>query len=221
MARDRENKKGETMKILIYGDSNVWGYRKIPREFRENPEIKIRQLDEKTRWAGIFSDKIRKKYGTGNVKIMIDGLNSRVAGDEENDEKTLNSKADFAKKITKNLDFNLIIIALGTNDLKPKYDLSPDEISRNILWYKTKIHEIREEKTIKILFILPPNFVPKPGGMRNSVRKTANNFAKKSLAKNEFLEIEDIDLSEDGVHFSDVVHAEMAVKVFAKTEEIL
>lgn len=124
-------------------------------------------------------------------------------------------------KFAKNYDFNLVIIALGTNDLKPKYNLSPEEISRNILWYKKKIREKRDEKSTKVLFILPPNFAPKPGGMKNSVRKTANNFAKKSLAKNEFLEIENIDLSADGIHFSDAGHAEMAAKVFAKTEEIL
>ena len=50
------------MKILIYGDSNLWGYQKIPKEYRVTPYAKIRRLDEDERWSGIFATTFGKRH---------------------------------------------------------------------------------------------------------------------------------------------------------------
>lgn len=206
------------MKILIYGDSNVWGYQKIPREIRQknkDPNIKFRRLAKKQRWAERFAEEILKKYP--GAKIVIDGLNSRVAGSEDLDD-GLNGRTHFPDVFAKDSDCDFVIIALGTNDLKPQYGLSAQEILQELLWYKDFISK---RLPARALFILPPNFAPKEGGMQDSLRREVINRARDVLSECELLEQDNLDLSPDGVHLSPLGHRQLAISVTAKIEGLI
>lgn len=140
-------------KVLIYGDSNVWG---------DNFFTGVRIADEK-QWSNILQKKM------ADVKIIQEGLPGRIAGDEESLKPYKNGKETFLAIFRTAAPVSEIIIALGTNDLQVKYQKNVQDIVDDLLWYKSILEKEFEdeenrkkyfvnEKMPRIIYILPPNF---------------------------------------------------------------
>lgn len=194
------------MKIFIYGDSNVWGYQKV---VKSDGSMEVRQLPENERWVGILAQKIP------TAKIVADGKNSRVAGNES-DNQELRGRQNFEHLLARDFDYDLVIIALGTNDLKLRYGLTPEEIAQNILWYHSAIRDKCSATRSKILFILPPNFAPKHDGMQDETRREVNEIVAQNLSESEYIVVNYLDLSADGMHLSPRGHRRLAEMVYSK-----
>ena len=96
-------------KILCYGDSNTFGY---------NP-VDGSRFDKKTRWTALLQENLGSDY-----EIIEEGMCDRT-GIADNDKGFLYSaQRHFPKIITKAIDIDLLILAIGTNDLQFKYDLT-------------------------------------------------------------------------------------------------
>ena len=194
--------------ILIYGDSNAWGCNEI-----------VGRYPFEKQWANILAKKLGENY-----KVVQEGLPGRFAGDFEYREKPYYNGQYCYEPIYRTASpVDLVILALGTNDLNDRYNRSVDEIFRDILWYEKKTESlIREgEKMPNFLYILPPNF---SGKFRDdetfNVKKREILNAKLSQKVANFIEINDIDLSDDELHFSFKGHKQMADAVFAKIKEM-
>lgn len=200
-------------KILIYGDSNVWG---------DNFFTGIRIPDEK-QWPNI----LQKLLGT-NFKILQEGLPGRVAGNIELDKKYKNGKDTFLSIFKTNAPVDYVIIALGTNDLQVKYDRDASLIERDLLWYKEIIEEeyIDDDnkkkyfvngKMPKIIYLLPTHFIEKkdnPVFNHNSEMKRNQliHLFKNNQNITSYI-FNDLPLFEDGIHLNYDGHKYLAEKV--------
>ena len=143
---------GDSMKrILIYGDSNLWGY-----NYPQN-----KRLEDKYQWANMLGE-----YLGSNYTIIQEGLPGRVAGNVE-DREYRKGKNTFEAFFRSSTPVDYIIIALGTNDLSIGNDRTAEEIYEDLMWYKEKVKRIYNYPGYKeryfndfpeFIYILPGNF---------------------------------------------------------------
>ncbi|RKV99643.1 MAG: arylesterase, partial [Candidatus Saccharimonas sp.] len=86
-------------RILIYGDSNVWG-----------ANFASKRICYSDRWVNRLGRTLR-----GRAQVTADGVRGRVAGDFRTDKPHKNGLSTFTTALQKADNFDLIIIALGTN----------------------------------------------------------------------------------------------------------
>ena len=104
-------------KILCYGDSNTFGF---------NPFDSSR-FDEKTRWTALLQENLGSDF-----EIIEEGACDRT-GIADNDKGFLYSaQRHFPKTITKTKNVDLLILAIGTNDLQFKYDLTVHQFENGL-----------------------------------------------------------------------------------------
>ena len=97
--------------ILCYGDSNTWGY---------NPSTKER-YDRYERWTGILQFTLGDEY-----HVIEEGLNGRTTvWDEPIEGEYKNGKTYLVSCLESHKPLDLVIIMLGTNDLKKRFSVTP------------------------------------------------------------------------------------------------
>lgn len=179
--------------VLIYGDSNIWG------ENFSGDRIKYH-----LRWTNRLKKSLKNKY-----KITSNGVCGRIAGNYRLDKPNKNGQSHFSDLINKKNDFDIIIIALGTNDLQEKYNRNVDNIIQDLNWYKNRL------KNKKVIFTLPPKFKTTeesgPDFTENSAKKL-DELVQRKEELGETIYIGSLDLS-DGIHFSNTGHKIMSEKV--------
>lgn len=123
-------------KILCYGDSNTFGY---------NPADGSR-FDEKTRWTALLQESLGSDY-----EIIEEGACDRT-GIADNDKGFMfSAQRHFPKTITKLKDIDLLILAIGTNDLQFKYDLTVHQFENGL----EKLIVTAKNKVRRIILIPP------------------------------------------------------------------
>ena len=187
--------------ILIYGDSNLWGY-----NFVEN-----KRLEDKYQWANMLDNYLGNEY-----TIIQEGLPGRVAGniDEKN---YRNGKNSFDAIFRSCAPVDYIIIALGTNDLSIEYNRTAEEIYDDLMWYKKRTHEIYADPIYKqryfnnlpeFIYVLPSNFDYINDAKeffdfsRENERKKLIEIFKNNMSE-KYIELNNIELiNGDGLHYS-------------------
>lgn len=201
-------------KVLIYGDSNVWG---------DNFNTGVRISDDK-QWANILQKDLGKEY-----KIFQEGLPGRVAGDEEKDKPFKNGKNSFMSTFRTNAPLDIVIIALGTNDLQIKYDRETCNIVDDLLWYKDIIEQefmdndnkrkyFKDSKLPEIIYILPTHFetINRDNPIFDKNSEIKRNQIIESFKENKEVKsyvFNDLSLFSDGIHLNYAGHQELAKKV--------
>ena len=194
--------------VLVYGDSNVWG---------DTPETV--RLPDSQQWANIMQEEL----GREEYKVVQEGLAGRFAGDFCYEKHPyfnyFNGQYCYEPIYRTASPVDIVVMALGTNDLNDKHNRTLDEIVNDVLWYESKTKTLVDEDEVApiFLYILPPNLV---GRFREDEtfslekRKEVNEVLKHRIEN--FVEIDDIDLSADGLHFSVKGHERMARAVSEK-----
>ncbi len=186
-------------RILIYGDSNVYG---------DNfSGARIRYSD---RWVNRLARSLR-----GKAQFVVDGVCGRVAGDFRKDKPEKNGLSSFNKSLTNTGKLDLIIIALGTNDLQQRYHQTADAILKNLELYRQSAGDV------KTIFILPPAFDTgdKSGPeFTNESEEVRQQLLQLRDRLGNCFELPNIDLS-DGLHFSPRGHYQVfkSVKYMLKS----
>ncbi|MBN2045988.1 MAG: SGNH/GDSL hydrolase family protein [Anaerolineales bacterium] len=103
--------------ILCFGDSNTWGY---------NPVDGSRHSASQ-RWPGV----LRTNLGTGHW-IIEEGLNGRTTVYDDPPTEGRNGKTYLLPCLLTHMPLDLVIVMLGTNDLKMKFSSSAYDISRGL-----------------------------------------------------------------------------------------
>lgn len=107
--------------ILCYGDSNTYG---------TNPSDWSR-YDIHTRWPGVLRDRLGDGFHVieegcgGRTTICEDAIESTVSGSKS-------GLAYLRPCLNSHKPLDLMILLLGTNDLKAKYNLTAEEIARGV-----------------------------------------------------------------------------------------
>lgn len=100
--------------ILCFGDSNTWGY---DAETGDRFPMDIR-------WTGVLSRKLGEGY-----RVIEEGLNGRTTVWDDPIEGYKNGKQYLIPCLESQRPLDLVIIMLGTNDLKKRFSVSAMDIA--------------------------------------------------------------------------------------------
>ena len=103
--------------ILCYGDSNTWGY--IPGS--------AARYAQDQRWTGV----LQHVLGGGFV-VIEEGLNSRTTVLDDPTKPFKNGKDYLIPCLDSHAPLDLVILMLGTNDLKHRFGMSAFDIGANV-----------------------------------------------------------------------------------------
>jgi len=105
--------------ILCFGDSNTYG---------RDPITKGR-LERKNRWTGVLQEKLGE-----NFHVIEEGLNGRttVWNDPVRGGRKRNGSCYLLPCLESHAPVDLLIIMLGTNDLKARFSVTPYDIGESL-----------------------------------------------------------------------------------------
>ncbi len=223
--------------ILIFGDSNTWGY---------NPEC-THQSNERfpleERWVTRTGDLLE-----GRCTLISEGLNGRTTihddvGGLPGDVSDRNGSHLLMSLLHTHKPLNVVVLALGTNDLKFGFNASATDIANGV---KTLIDIVNKATGIgyfksdnsndevrpKILVLGPPEVfqteLSKDWGIPKDVNVTAREVSRLlsvlcAELGHDFLNMgEVVKLSEkDGIHFTLEEQPFVAAAVASKLKEML
>ena len=130
--------------VLCYGDSNTWGYDPATRR-RYPPHV---------RWTGVLATRLGAEY-----RVVEEGLNGRTTRWDDPIEPGRNGLISLRPCIESHQPLNLIIIMLGTNDLKRRFGLSASDIAQSaaaladIAW---RFAHAPDGSHAEVLLVAPP-----------------------------------------------------------------
>ena len=142
------NTNPNAVRILCYGDSYTWGYIPASDHVRFPADI---------RWTGVLQNTLGDKY-----EVIEEGLNSRTlnSDDERSGKEGRNGKMTLISCLDTHDPIDVVILMLGTNELKDSFDSNLGSISRAIENdYVKKILERRSQfknSYPKLILVSPP-----------------------------------------------------------------
>jgi len=164
--------------VLCFGDSNTWGAKPMP-----SIDV-IERFDRDERWPGVLGRELGPEY-----EVIAEGLNGRTTVWEDPIEGYKNGSAYLIPCLDTHQPLDLVIIMLGTNDLKSRFSVTAQDIalSAGVLVGLVQRHPIQVAggNTPPVLLIAPPPMHPDPpefidemftGGYEKSL-KLAKHFA--------------------------------------------
>jgi lysophospholipase L1-like esterase len=206
--------------ILCYGDSNTWGC--IPAGGDEP----TRRYGPDERWPGV----LRRDLGDG-YWIVEEGLNGRTTVRDDPLEPYRNGRAFLMPCLMSHYPLDLVVVMLGTNDLKWRFGVAPAEIAAGAGILVDEILRSptgRDGGSPQVLLVCPPplarlideDFV---GGPEKS-RELAPHYAASAEARScAFLDagasITSSDV--DGIHLEADQHRRLGEVVAARARELL
>ena len=100
--------------ILCFGDSNTWGYSPLDGS----------RYSHDVRWTGV----LQRSLGDG-FRVIEEGLNGRTNVTNEKGRPIRSGLDVLPILLESHRPLDLVVIMLGTNDLKHDYDLSAEQIA--------------------------------------------------------------------------------------------
>ena len=204
--------------ILCYGDSNTWGY---------DPATQTR-FPRDIRWPGV----LRSELGEGYI-VIEEGLNGRTTVWDDPIELDKNGATYLHPCIQTHKPFDLVIIMLGTNDLKTRFSLPTYDIDSGA---GVLVDIVKKSDTgiggeaPEVLLIAPPpaveltdftemfeDAVEKSGGFARHYRRISNEKGCHYLDASDHVESSPL----DGIHLEVDMHIRLGKAMAAKVREIL
>lgn len=105
------------IRVLCYGDSNTWGF---------DPRTQLRFPDE-IRWPGVAAAKL----GAG-FTVIEEGLNGRTTVFDDPFQDGLSGKQYIGPCMRTHQPLDLVVLMLGTNDLKLRYSVPARDVGRGV-----------------------------------------------------------------------------------------
>ncbi|MEG1716845.1 MAG: SGNH/GDSL hydrolase family protein [Lachnospiraceae bacterium] len=130
-------------RIVCFGDSNTWGCDPV-KESRYTPEI---------RWTGKLQQLLGEEY-----LIIEEGQNGRTVMSDDPWEGEKNGYQYIIPCIESHTPLDMLIIMLGTNDMKQKFSVSAYEIALSMERMLEKIRSFEQyhmEQKLDILLVSP------------------------------------------------------------------
>jgi GDSL-like Lipase/Acylhydrolase family len=182
--------------ILIFGDSNTWGH--------GYEEPFDNRLDG--RWSNLLS--ANQKYN-----IIEEGLPARVAGNIDFSRPVLNGFDYFKACFLSHSPLDIIIIALGGNDLKFEYEQMPEDIMASLEMYEIYVRSLGYNG--KVIFLLQPylNLGVISGRYKFCNDKLTDLYALFRMSKLDFVDLNRIIVADDmpdGIHYTPEAHTKIA-----------
>lgn len=197
-------------KILCYGDSNTWGEAAFSRGRMEHDE----------QWPNVLQGILGADY-----RVVQEGLSARIAGDYEETKPHRNGQRYFEVAFRTASPVDLVVIALGVNDMKKLYQRTPEQIVADLLWYQEKTRElvgVMVWAMPQILYLLPHAITPSPyfngHDMSREVAELMQQKGVQYIAPGE--PGSDLETTKDGVHLTSGAHHKVAALLAQKMTEM-
>lgn len=203
------------VKILCYGDSNTWGF---------IPAGNHKRYNEKERWTKLLSKMLGNKY-----EIIEEGLSGRTLLDDNDSEPSegKNGYLYLTPCLKTHDPIDLVILMLGTNELKTINNKTPEDIGNMLEEYyvKTILNQInRSNGTYPKLLIMSPPVVdeekPECKSWNNFVGAYNKSIKLKDVYKNiakrnncYFISNEELSTGIDGIHLTKESHLKLSEKL--------
>ncbi len=203
--------------ILCFGDSNTWGY---------DPVTKNR-YDRHTRWTGVLQALLGD-----TCYIIEEGLNGRTTVWQDPIEEGRCGKEYLMPCLLSHKPLDLVILMLGTNDLKKRFDVSADDIARanGLLIEKILSSGCGRNGEAPEILLLSPAVIQETGElseMFSGGKEKSRQFAVKYRAVAELYSCQFLDtaplmtVSElDGIHYPPEAHRALAETLSVKIQEM-
>lgn len=190
--------------ILCFGDSNTWGF---------DPATQGR-FGFEVRWPGV----LRKELGAG-YHVIEEGLGGRTTVWEDPIFPGRNGRAYLQPCLESHAPLDLVIILLGTNDVKLRFSASAFDSARGA---GALVELARRIARCEVLLIAPPpiaeltEFAETFAGSREKSRRLAPHYAATACENGaHFLDAGQIIVSSriDGIHWEAEEHRKLGVAV--------
>ena len=212
----------EKIKILCYGDSNTWGYISGSDHQR---------YSKSERWTGILSNLLGDKF-----EIIEEGLNSRtlISNDTRPGKEGKNGYEYLIPCLDTHDPIDLVVLMLGTNELKATYNKSANEIGEIFESYFVKVILNRKSQMYnrypQLLIVVPPVVNENAQYCQNNNKylgaslksEKLSNIYKEIAEKNNcyFLNNDGLETGIDGVHLTKESHKKLAENLKDKISKI-
>jgi lysophospholipase L1-like esterase len=103
------------LEVMCFGDSNTWGYDPSTQE----------RFPRNVRWTGVLQETLGAGY-----RVIEEGLNGRTTVWEDPVEGDKMGKRHLMPCLESQAPLDLVIVLLGTNDLKKRYSAPPSDIAQ-------------------------------------------------------------------------------------------
>mmetsp|Transcript_30579 Transcript_30579/g.50496 ORF Transcript_30579/g.50496 Transcript_30579/m.50496 type:complete len:235 (+) Transcript_30579:28-732(+) len=216
--------------ILCYGDSNTWGLEALT----------FARFGATVRWPGVLAANM---MDDGNYKVLEEGLSGRTTVWDDplcswlppnDDPSVCNGRKSLMPILHSAKPVVAVVIALGVNDLKARFNLTPADIASGVGMIVEKVQQAQagpDSSCPAILIICPPpctneTFFPDiAGGIHKSLLLPAEY---ERVAKEKGCDVLDagsvpgvVCSEEDGVHLSKEAHAKLGVAIAEKLKVLL
>lgn len=206
--------------ILCFGDSNTWG---------ADPACGPR-FDRVTRWPCI----LQKELGEG-FHVVEEGLCGRTTVWDDPIEGDKNGLKQLVPILKSHVPLDVLIIMLGTNDLKNRFSVSPLDVANSVnqlVETARNTFNCFDGTPPEILVICPPPFAPlaetpfkemfiggeeKSHRLATEFREVAADRGFRILNAGEVIQSSPI----DGIHFEPAEHAKLGKAVAEEIRNIL
>lgn len=205
-------------RILCYGDSNTWGYTPGSGE----------RFAHDVRWTGVLSGELGPGY-----RVIEEGLSGRTTVWDDPIEGHKNGLTYLPPCLESHRPLDLVVLMLGTNDLKRRFSLSAFDIAQGaaVLARAVLGSDVGPGgRPPQLLLMAPPPLTKLPvyaelfaGGEEKSLG-FAHRFAEVADALGcELLDTATLIASSpiDGVHFEADAHRALGLAVAARVEAML
>jgi lysophospholipase L1-like esterase len=207
------------IRILCYGDSNTWGY--IPGTGE--------RFDDNVRWTGMMQHFLGAEF-----KVIEEGLSGRTTAFDNERDWTKNGSKLLLPMLETHAPLDLVVLMLGTNDVKAQFGVTTEKIARNISYLVRAIQRSnsgRRGSAPNVLLIAPPPLgklegevaIEFGGGAEKSQRFAQTYKAVAEQCGCDFLDAGSIIRSSDldGVHFDEGDHRKFGEAVSQAIQSIV
>jgi len=206
-------------RILCYGDSNTWG---------SNP-LNGGRLDDQTRWTRILAHTLGSDY-----EVIEEGLGGRTTVWEDPLEgNNRNGLIYLVPCLESQRPLDLVLIMLGTNDLKKRFSLSAYDIAQGAGVLVTAVQKSmagQDGNAPPVLLMAPPpvgrltDYAEMFEGALEKSKKLGDRYRQVSQQLGcAFLDTATVIASSqvDGIHFDPGEHAKLGHTVAEIVKELL
>lgn len=149
--------------IVCYGDSNTYGY---------NPENGMR-FEENVRWTGQLKELLKDYFN-----VIEEGCNGRTTDRDDPLEEWKNGRTHLKACLNSHKPIDLVLIMLGSNDLKTQFHTSAEEIALGAekLVVDTKEFLLQKQGFSPVILLISPILIGdeiRKGPFANSFDETA------------------------------------------------
>ena len=205
-------------RVLCYGDSNTWGY---------DPAT-CGRYDRDVRWTGVLRNALGPDY-----EVIEEGLNGRTTVWNDPIEGYKNGYEYLIPCIETHKPLDLVIIMLGTNDLKKRFNVPAHDIAQGagvLVQVVQKSETGIDDNPPPVLLIAPPPIVklsdfadmfegagPKSQKLSEQFKAVAEELGCPLLDAGAVIVSSDV----DGIHLAPEEHAKLGQAVAERVKALI